>query len=115
VAGCGGTYAIKGWKITSSWIDEDGEGETADFGKLWTRIDDEICASDALVLYAEPGDFPLKGALVEVGMAIANKKTVFVCLPGVEIEGRTAKPIGSWIFHSSVRLIWDLKELHQWK
>lgn len=46
-----------GFSITSTWIDEAGEGETEDFGELWERI------SDKLVLYAETDDFPLKGAL----------------------------------------------------
>ena len=52
-----------GWRITSSWIDEAGEGETDDFSELWARISREIWRADALVLYAERLDFPLKGAL----------------------------------------------------
>lgn len=100
-----------GWSITSSWIDEAGEGETEDFSDLWLRINDEIWQSDALILYAEATDFPLKGALIEVGMALAFSKPVFVCLPGVCLEGRTARPIGSWIFHPSVKRIETLEEL----
>src|SRR5690606_1190204 len=91
-----------GWKITSTWIDEAGEGETGDFAELWDRIMREIAASRKLVLYAETADFPLKGALIEAGIALGMGKPVVVCLPGVELEGRTFRPIGSWIKHRHV-------------
>ncbi len=88
-----------GMAITSTWIDEAGEGETADFGELWSRIRDEILASDGLILYAEASDFPLKGALVEVGIAIGMRKPIAIVLNGFEPEGRTARPVGSWVEH----------------
>lgn len=91
-----------GWQITSTWIDEAGEGETADFTELWDRIMVEIGAARKLVFYAEPGDFPLKGAILEAGIALGMGKPVVVCLPGVELEGRTFRPLGSWIRHRSV-------------
>lgn len=100
-----------GWQITSTWIDEAGEGETEDFGELWQRIMREIAAADALILYAEKDDFPLKGALVEVGIALGMKKPVFVCLPGVELQGRTFRPIGSWITHSLVKQVASVEEI----
>lgn len=92
----------KGAPIISTWIDETGEGETEDFGELWTRIMREIAAAHVLVFYAETGDFPLKGALIEVGAALALGKPVIVCLPGVVLEGRTHRPLGSWIEHPLV-------------
>lgn len=89
-----------GWQISSTWIDEAGEGETSDFGELWARIEKEISASDGLILYAEVGDFPLKGALVEVGMALAMKKPVAIVLGGgLSLELRTLRPLGSWAAH----------------
>ena len=51
----------KGLVISSTWIDEAGEGETADFSELWARIEDEISMSDGLIMYVQEGDFPLKG------------------------------------------------------
>lgn len=89
--------------IISSWIWEAGNGETEDFGELWTRIRREIITCDALVLYVEPDDFPLKGALIEVGMALALGKPVRIVAPGVELQGRTFRPLGSWIKHSKVK------------
>jgi hypothetical protein len=94
---------FEGAPIISSWIDEAGEGETADFTELWNRIHGEIMRSSFLVLYAEAGDFPLKGALVEVGIALGIGRPVRVVLPGVDVEGRTYRPVGSWIKHVSVR------------
>lgn len=92
-------YRSRGVPITSSWIDEDGDGQTADFSELWERIAQEIADADRLVLYAETEDFPLKGALIEAGIALGMGKPVTVCLPNVELEGRTFRPIGSWIAH----------------
>jgi hypothetical protein len=94
-------YRAGGVPIISSWIDEAGEGETGDFSELWERIASEIAASSGLVLYAEREDFPLKGALVEVGIALALRKPVAVVL-NFEPDGRTMKPIGSWIAHKQV-------------
>lgn len=88
--------------ITSSWIDEDGEGETADFSDLWARIDMEIASSDILVLYAELSDFPLKGAIVEAGIALGMGKPVIVCLPDAGVLPRSYRPVGSWIAHPLV-------------
>ena len=92
-----------GIAITSSWIDEAGEGETADFGELWTRIQREISSSTGLVFYADVSDAPWKGALVEIGMALAMGKPIGVVLIG-ELEGRTLRPIGSWLHHPSVKV-----------
>lgn len=38
-------YRSRGVPIISSWIDEDGEGETSDFTLLWMRIESEIAES----------------------------------------------------------------------
>lgn len=90
---------VDGYKITSSWIDESGPGETPDLGALWTKIEREISGSELLVLYVEPEDFPLKGALVEVGIAIAHKIPIRVVAPGVVIEPVSMRPLGSWVRH----------------
>lgn len=95
----------EGWPIISTWIDEAGEGETADFGDLWWRITTEIFMAEKLVLYAESSDFPLKGALIEAGIAIGLGKPVVVCLPGIVLHERSMAPIGSWIAHRNVRRI----------
>lgn len=92
----------EGWNITSTWIDEAGEGETADFTELWDRIMREIAAARKVVFFALPSDFPLKGAILEAGIALGMGKPVVVCLPGVELEGRTYRPLGSWIKHRNV-------------
>lgn len=94
-----------GWRIVSTWIDEAGEGETGDFGELWARIEAEIGLCDGLILFARKEDFPLKGALVEVGIAIGMGKPVAVCLGGEPfLEPRSRKPVGSWLEHPGVKL-----------
>lgn len=99
------SYRAAGWPISSTWIDEAGEGETADFGELWERIRVEVNDADALILYAEPGDLPLKGALIEVGMALHLGMPIFAVLPGVELDVRSLRPIGSWLAHPCVRRV----------
>jgi hypothetical protein len=91
-----------GWKITCSWIDESGAGESADLSDLWSRIEREISGSERLVLYVEPEDFPLKGALIEVGMAIAHRIPIRVVAPGVVLDPVSFRPIGSWVRHPLV-------------
>lgn len=103
------TARFAGWPILSTWIDEAGEGETECNAELWTRIHAEISAAHALVLYAEPDDFPLKGALIEAGIAIGMNKAIVCCLPGVVLHPHTARPLGSWFKHPFVRRCDDLE------
>jgi len=104
-----------GWAIASTWIDEAGEGETQCFAELWGRVEREIRASDGLVLYAEREDFPLKGALVEVGMALGMGKPVAVVLPGPPfLEPRSLRPLGSWLYHANCLLCPSLAAARDW-
>lgn len=100
----------RGVMIISTWVDEAGPGQTEDLSELWFRIEQEIRMSRFLVLYAEKKDFPLRGALVECGMALALGKPVRVVLPGVKLEGDTLRPIGSWIKDRRVRRFDELEE-----
>jgi hypothetical protein len=99
-----------GLPIVSSWIDEAGPGETEDLAELWSRIDREIRSADRLVLYVEKDDLPLKGALVEVGMALAMGKPVFIVAPDVELEPRSMRPLGSWAKFRLVTFCSTVKE-----
>jgi hypothetical protein len=82
-----------GWPIISTWIDEAGEGESADLEDLWLRCVGEAKSAAAVLLYCEPGDV-LKGAFIEAGAAMASGVPVyavgcdqysFVNHPGVHI------------------------------
>jgi hypothetical protein len=101
---------VDGWKITSTWIDEAGAGETVDLGSLWERIESEVSRSERLVLYVEPEDFPLKGALVEVGMAIAHRIPIRVVAPDVILDFVSCRPIGSWVRHPLVKFAGSMEE-----
>lgn len=94
-----------GAPIISTWIDEDGENDTADLDELWVRIRREVTGAERLILYVEPDDFPLKGAFVEIGMALAANVPIFLVAPRVLIEGRNCRPFGSWIKHPSVKFV----------
>jgi hypothetical protein len=99
-----------GVPITSTWIDEDGEGQSASLSELWDRIVKEIAAADYLILYAEASDFPLEGALIEAGVALGMGKPIFVCLPDVDLDPRSMRPIGSWISHPLVTRVDTIEE-----
>lgn len=93
-----------GVAISSTWIDAPAAGNSGADRALWSRIDDEIAASSALVFYARPEDFPFRGALVEIGMAIGRGIPVRIVLDGVEVDEASCRPIGSWIHHPLVTL-----------
>jgi hypothetical protein len=99
----------QGWNITSTWIDEAGEGETANFSELWQRITDEIRRSVGVVLYVEPEDLPLKGAYIEIGMALGMGKPVAVVARDMPLDARNYRPLGSWAMHPLVVLVKDLE------
>lgn len=100
----------QGWPINSTWIDESGPEETKSFPNLWTRIQAEVTAACGVIFYAEPDDFPLKGAYIEVGMALGQGKPVAVVLPGVKIELLHVRPVGSWVRHPLVKICETLEE-----
>jgi len=65
-----------GEPIISTWIDEAGEGQSADLDDLWRRCVAEASSCELLIVYREPGEV-LKGAWVEVGAALAVGTPVF--------------------------------------
>lgn len=91
-----------GVKIKSTWIDEAGEGQTDCLTDLWRRIDYEVGEADCLLLYIHPDDFPLKGALIEVGIALGRGKRILIVNDGVTLEARSLRPLGSWAMHPLV-------------
>lgn len=104
----------EGADTTSSWIDIQDEG-AQDYAELWSSIEAQIRASDRLVLYARAEDFPLKGALVEVGMALGAGKPVLVVLDSVVPDPESFRPVGSWMRHPGVRIVTYLQRaVHAW-
>jgi hypothetical protein len=103
---------VNGWKITSSWIDEARGGESENLSTLWQRIEAEIARSNLLILYVETEDFPLKGALIEVGIAIAHHIPIRIVSPGVILDPVSFRPLGSWVRHPLVTFCDTMHEAH---
>ena len=105
---------VDGYLIVSSWIDVVTQPLNADDTKplhaIWENITQEVTTAERVIVYAEPDDFPLKGTLVEVGMALAVGTPIYLVLPGVDIEKETFRPIGSWINHPLVSLVSTMDE-----
>jgi hypothetical protein len=93
-----------GWPIISTWIDEAAAGQTECLTELWSRIEREVTTATALIFYAEPEDFPLKGAYIEVGMAMAAGVPIGVVVPGVPLDPPSYRPVGSWVRYPGVRV-----------
>lgn len=79
-------------RFVCTWIDEGDEGATIDWSDLWTRCVTEAASADAVIAYYEQGD-ELKGALVEVGVALGAGKPVYL----------VGHPPHSWVNHPNVR------------
>lgn len=67
-----------GLPLRSSWLDERFRGQLTDTQKveLWTLCEREASECDLLILYSRPDDVH-KGALVEAGCALGNRKPVY--------------------------------------
>lgn len=89
-----------GHKVTATWIDEAGEGQTADYVELSERCQREIASSDFVLLYCEPGE-TLKGALVEAGMALALGKPVR-CVGDCDSLSRVFNEHTLWSRHATI-------------
>ena len=74
-------------------LDKSSELSPADFHIFWSVDEEDVRHSDALIVYGELND-NLRGALVEVGMAIALGKLVIVV--------GECKDFGTWQYHPSV-------------
>lgn len=59
-----------GVNIISTWIDEAGDGQSPNLSDLCSRCISESMSCDAMVVYAEDGDY-LKGAFIEMGAALS--------------------------------------------
>jgi len=59
-----------GVNVISTWIDEAGQGQTKDMADLCRRCIQESIDCDAMIVYAEEGDY-LKGAFIEMGIALS--------------------------------------------
>lgn len=81
----------QGVEIVSTWIDEAGPGETADFSDLWKRCVAEASNCRKLICYRETGE-TLKGAFIEVGAALAREIPVY-CVGDFEGMSFTNHPL----------------------
>lgn len=66
-----------GYNIISTWIDEAGEGQSADLNDLQQRCINESLACDLMIVYAEKEDY-LKGAFIEMGVALSANKRIYL-------------------------------------
>lgn len=67
-------------RITARWIDDtalEANGTPSDYRVCWMMDVDDVRQSSGLIAYAEEGDV-LRGALVEVGIALERNLPVFI-------------------------------------
>lgn len=66
------------------------------------RHEAKIARSKLLIMHVKMEYFPLKGALIEVGMAIATHIPIRIVAPGVILDPVSFYPLGSWVHHPRV-------------
>lgn len=94
--------ALRGFRnISSSWIDLVGSIDDNLFNApiFWRRNFEDIKASNFLIVYTTPEE-RLRGALIEVGFAIAHKLIVIII--------GTHPDLGTWQYSSEVYKAKDL-------
>lgn len=84
------SFRERGYDITSRWIDSG--AQESDMESIWVKCHTDIAKADVLVFFMDDGDVA-KGALVEVGMALARGMTVLAV---------GATPDHSWTNHPGV-------------
>lgn len=91
-----------GLNVISTWIDEAMDKESPSLPDLWERCVREASEADCTLVYADHSEAPevMKGALVEVGAALASGKTAYAV--GV------SESDGSWVNHPLVVQCRDL-------
>lgn len=70
----------QGLNITSTWIDEAGPGKSSNLSDLCERCVREAYQCNLMIVYREDGDY-LKGAFIEMGIALAAKVKVYLVGP----------------------------------
>lgn len=87
-----------GVNIISTWIDEAGEGQSPDMSDLCRRCISESIECDAMIVYAEDGDY-LKGAFIEMGVALSVKNKP-ICLVGTVLPYGNAFTYSHQVFRA---------------
>jgi hypothetical protein len=70
----------RGYNVIATWIDYADGGAVTDWQRLWLDCAREAADANITLVYIEPGD-ELRGAYVEMGIAIANHRRVMVVNP----------------------------------
>jgi nucleoside 2-deoxyribosyltransferase len=72
-----------GFNVIATWIDlcDNNDDPIDDWVKLWLDCVREASAADITLVYIEPGD-ELRGSYIEMGVALASGKRVFLVNPG---------------------------------
>lgn len=102
-------FRTRGYPIVARWLDFVG---TPHYSMLWQGISLDVTASCGVVMYVAPNE-TLKGALIEVGMALGQGKRVAVILDRVPIDD-AYDPIGSWLSHPFVRIVRTIDDGFEW-
>jgi nucleoside 2-deoxyribosyltransferase len=101
----------EGVPIISRWIDVDdkftADPAELDFEALWDTCVEDVLACDVLVCYVGPGEV-LKGALVELGIAIGAGKQILLVGDREEYLKN-----GTWINYRKCdhRVGWEIDEV----
>lgn len=81
-----------GINVIATWIDFENDRDIDCFQRLWIQCAHEAAQADVTLLYIEPHD-ELRGAYVEMGIALASGKRVYLVNPhNVKVTDAVSHP-----------------------
>lgn len=99
-----------GIRTISSWINGEALSEPDELDEMWSRYFEELSECSCLIMYLEHGDVP-KGALIELGAALANNKIIYIIWNSTEKQLENI--IGTVMYHSNVIILNSIDELYK--
>ncbi len=99
-----------GARLVDSITDDYLEWRAERFSDSWCLTTTSILRSDRVVVLIEPDRFPLKTALIELGIAIAYRKPIVVFAPGAALDATLKRRIGSLAAHPLVSFTSDVRD-----
>lgn len=109
---------MRGWRVQPLLLDDDNtrprDRENV-LAQRWRTREGQIASSDGLILHAQPQDFPLQDALVEIGMAIGMGKPVALCIVNLMgLEGLSMELLDSLLHHPRCEIFTSLDAARAW-
>lgn len=103
----------RGVPINSSWIYDPTQFDLMNrnqCSKAWAKYVKEVREASCVLAYTTDGDKPLKGGLIEIGIAIGLGKLIFLVAESKDFSTDWMHNLGTWIHHDAVVKCFNLQD-----